>query len=290
MARVLVTGAHGQLGMELGIELLTQGFEVIKADHELLDITNEFEVKSVIADLKPDAIINAAAYTAVDLAETEEEKAYAVNALGSKYLALASKNLDIPLIHVSTDYVFSKVTGASHTEDEETFCEGVYAQTKLDGENLIQENCSKYLIVRTSWVFGRFGRNFVKAIFNKAKTTDTLCVVADELGNPTPARGLAMGLVRMLKDCLQDGFDKYGLYHFSGQPALNRYEFALEIIKIASELKILDHEVKVQAIKKADLNLKAKRPDDSRLNCDKVVKTFNLELPLWRDYIEETIC
>lgn len=289
MARILVTGAQGQLGQELGIELLKAGFEVVKAGRDLLDITKEQEVFEVISNLKLDAVINAAAYTAVDKAESEPNIAYEINALGPKYIAHACAHNNIPLIHISTDYVFSKVTYESHTEDEQTYCEGVYAQTKLDGENFIKDSGCKYLIVRTSWVFGRFGKNFVKAIFNKAKTTNTLTVVDDELGNPTPALGLACGLVKMLERLLTPDFKEFGIYHFSGMPALNRYEFAQEIVKIALENKYLDHEVKITAIKKADLNLSAKRPDDSRLNCDKCERVFNLTMPFWREYILNTL-
>ena len=289
MARILVTGAQGQLGQELGIELLREGFEVVKAGRDLLDITKEQEVFAAISNLKLDAVINAAAYTAVDKAESEQSLAYEINALGPKYIAQACAHNHIPLIHISTDYVFAKSTGKSHTEDEQTYCEGVYAQTKLDGENFIKESGCKYLIVRTSWVFGRFGKNFVKAIFNKAKNSDTLAVVDDELGNPTPALGLAYGIVKMLKQVLMPDFDAFGTYHFSGMPALNRYEFAKEIVRIASEGKYLDHEVKITAIKKADLNLSARRPDDSLLNCSKCENIFNLTMPSWRDYILQTL-
>ena len=147
MARILVTGAQGQLGQELGIELLKAGFEVVKAGRDLLDITKEQEVFEVISNLKLDAVINAAAYTAVDKAESEPNIAYEINALGPKYIAHACAHNNIPLIHISTDYVFSKVTYESHTEDEQTYCEGVYAQTKLDGENFIKDSGCKYLIV-----------------------------------------------------------------------------------------------------------------------------------------------
>lgn len=290
MARVLVTGASGQLGQELGIALLNDGFEVIKASHDLLDITNDNQVSQVIEQLDIDAVINASAYTAVDASEDNKVLAYAVNAQGPENLAKACLKKNILLIHVSTDYVFGKNTGKPHSVDEETFCEGVYAQTKLDGEELIKATKCKFLIVRTSWVFGRFGKNFVKAIFNKAKTDGNLKVVLDELGNPTPAHALAQALSRMLKKALSADFNAYGIYHYAGSPALNRFEFAKRIVEISKELNLINSDVNIEPIKKADLNLKAKRPDDSRLDCQKTKEVFDIDMPDWYLYIGKTVC
>ena len=167
---------------------------------------------------------------------------------------------------------------------KETFCEGVYAQTKLDGEELIKATKCKFLIVRTSWVFGRFGKNFVKAIFNKAKTDGNLKVVLDELPNPTPAHALAQALSRMLKKSLSAHFNAYGIYHYAGSPALNRFEFAKRIVEISKELNLINSDVNIEPIKKADLNLKAKRPDDSRLDCQKTKEVFDIDMPDWSLY------
>ncbi len=289
MTRVLIVGAKGQVGSELCPILLDEGYEIVATCHSSLDVTNENEVSATISNLRLDAVINVSAYTQVDKAESEYEKAYAVNAKGPQYLALACRSADIPLIHVSTDYVFDKVTGKPHTPYEETFANCAYGKTKLEGERLIASSSSKYVIIRTSWVFGRYGKNFVKAIFNKALTTDNLMVVTDELGNPTPARALAYAIAKVCTKCLSPDFKDWGIYHYSGMPYLNRAEFAQEIVKIGQSLGKIQHEVKVNPILKAQLGLAAKRPDDSRLDCESFTSVFGLSMPIWRDYIEETV-
>src|SRR5574344_2921844 len=287
MSQILVTGAKGQVGCELVEKLLVLGHKVIACGHADLDITQENEVEAAFDATSIDLVINSAAYTAVDKAEDEETLAYAVNGLGSKNLAKACQKRDIPLINISTDYVYDNGLTKVHTEDEAPNTRCVYGKTKLFGEKFIEDSGCKFVILRASWIFGRYGKNFVKAMLNLSKTRDTLTVVCDEVGNPTPARALAYDICNIADMIFKGGFDKYGVYNYCGRDAIERNDFAKVILAKAGSLGLIKHRVTVTPITTKEFGAKAKRPNDSRMSTALFEKTFNLKTPMWHEYLEE---
>lgn len=289
MALIFLTGSQGQVGSEVELALLQAGHKVVSAPHRALNIMQEDHVLSAVLDSKADAVINAAAYANVEQAEEESTLAFGTNTLGPRNLALACAQADIPLIHLSTDYVFSDHKHAPHYEDDPTHAECIYGKSKLDGENLILASGCKHLIVRTSWLFGRFGRNFVKIMLTLAKERKELSIVCDQLGNPTPVRPLAAALVKMTEAALRPEFNDYGIYHYAGMEPTSWDEFARAIFAQAMEQKALNHEVKVRSISSNDFKSKAKRPVDSRLDCAKIEQVFGIKPPKWQEFLGEVI-
>lgn len=289
MAKVFLTGAKGQVGCELELALLQAGHEVVSATHLSLDITDNDRVQSAIAAAEPEVVINAAAFTNVEKAESESSVAYSVNALGARNLAQACAQRHILLIHLSSDYVLDEKSSGPHSEDAPTSGCSIYGKTKLEGERFVEAAGCPYLIVRTSWIFGRFGRNFVKVMLSLAQERDKLAVVGDQLGNPTPARPLAEALVKMAEKALEPNFSAYGIYHYCGYEATSWDEFARAIFTQAVAQKVLPHAVEVISISSQDFKSKAKRPYDSRLSCDKLEHVFNLKQPYWPEYLPEVI-
>lgn len=290
MARIFLTGASGQVGRDIEFALLKQGDVVISSTHRTLDITNLDDVMSAISSSNADLVINAAAYTNVEKSEDEPAIAVNVNALGPRNLAKACLSCNIPLIHISTDYVFSGGKRKEHVETDPTKVECEYGRSKLDGErNIIDSGC-KHLIVRTSWLFGCFGRNFVKIMLSMVQERSEVAVVCDQLGNPTPVRPLAECLVKMANRVLSDkDFDNWGIYHFCGYEPTTWDNFARAIFANANRMGLLDHSVNVVSISSEEFKSKAKRPADSRLNCDKIASVFGVKLPYWEDYLGEVI-
>ncbi|MGN0903429.1 MAG: dTDP-4-dehydrorhamnose reductase [Succinivibrio sp.] len=289
MSTILLTGALGQLGREVTDRLLELGFKVIACSHSDLDITNEEEIRSVFEEVDFDLCINTASFSDVDLAEDEKQECYAVNALGPKLLSRASYKKGTPLLHISSDYVYDTDIGRKHLESDavKTNCE--YGRTKLLGEGFIVESSCKYVILRTSWLFGRYGSNFVKAIANLAKTRDEIKVVADEFGNPTPARALADAICELVTRILAGNFSSYGIYNYCCKESILRSDYAREIIKKAFELGLLQNGPRVLDISSKEYGAKASRPKDSRMNTTLFESTFGIRIPSWRDYIEETL-
>ena len=212
-----------------------------------------------------------------------------VNAYGPKYLAKAAKLADIPLIHISTDYVFSSENGRPHREDDTVEAQCVYGKSKLEGEENIIACCSKYLIVRSSWIFGRYGNNFVKTMLRLAGKYDAVSVVSDQKGNPTPARALAEALCIMTHEALKPDFKDYGIYHFAGNPAITWDEFARSVFKYAKLAGFIQKDMVVKSILAKDYPSKAVRPYDSRLDTNKINEVFKIDLPDWHDYLPETV-
>lgn len=289
MAKVFLTGAKGQLGCELELSLLQAGHQVVSTTHTSLDITDADRVLSAIAAAKPQVVINAAAFTNVEKAESESTVAYSVNALGVRNLSKACAQHHVLLIHLSSDYVLSEEKPGPHSEDAPTKGSCVYGKTKLEGERFVQSSGCPYLIVRTSWVFGRFGRNFVKVMLSLAQERERVAVVCDQLGNPTPARPLADALVKMAERALEPDFKDYGIYHYCGYEATSWDEFAREIFAQAQKQNLLPHEVEVLSISSKDFKSKVQRPHDSRLSCTKLKRVFNLDPPYWMQYLSEVL-
>ncbi|WP_240207222.1 dTDP-4-dehydrorhamnose reductase [Vibrio sp. CyArs1] len=268
MAKILITGSNGQLGRCLQDRASSFGFEFVAVDFNDLDITKQSEVVDFINRIQPAAIINAAAYTAVDKAEVEFDAAYNVNALGPKYLALMASKLNVPLFHVSTDYVFDG-TGCEAYKPSDIPCPvGAYGKTKLAGENFVLEAHQKTAIIRTSWVFSEYGNNFVKTMLRLGKEREELGVIADQYGCPTYAGDLAQMLLSMLTIALeQDDWKGYGVHHFSGDEATSWHGFTRAILQLANRMEIINCLPKLNAIKTEDYPLPAPRPNYSVMDC-----------------------
>jgi dTDP-4-dehydrorhamnose reductase len=225
--KVLVTGAKGQLGTDLLLLLSDRGYEVYGYGREELDITNCDQVKRVIFEVHPDVVIHAAAYTKVDLAESETDLAYLINAYGTRNVAVASETVNAKLVYISTDYVFDGTANTPYNEFSATNPQSVYGKSKLAGEQFVRDLHSKFFIVRTSWVYGKHGNNFVKTMLKLAKERNELMVVNDQVGCPT----YTVDLANCILDLIQT--DKYGIYHVSNTGQCSWYEFAKAIFEEA---------------------------------------------------------
>lgn len=280
MKKILVTGANGQLGQCLQkISSQFEEFEFIFTDSETLDITNKEEVNDFFWQNAPDFCINAAAYTAVDLAETDIEKAFLVNADGAENLAEACAENNAQFIHVSTDYVFDGENNLAYTEEDFTNPLGVYGASKLAGDELALEVNPCSVILRTSWVYSEFGKNFVKTMLNLFATKEELSIVADQFGQPTNANDLAEAIMKIIKS------EKItpGIFNFSNLGRISWFDFAEKIAEL-SEAKI-----KLNAIETSQYPTPAKRPKNSVLDLDKISKTYAIQLKPWEESIEDCV-
>ena len=277
--KVLVTGANGQLGYDVIKRLDSEDIEYLGTDRESLDITNEEQVKRVISDYNPDAVIHCAAYTAVDKAEDEKELCYSINVLGTKYVAEACKEINAKMVYISTDYVFDGEGDKPFEVTDKPNPINYYGQTKYEGEVEVQKILDKYFVVRISWVFGRNGNNFVKTMLRLGKERDEISVVADQIGSPTYTADLAKLLVEMVKT------DKYGVYHATNEGYCSWYEFACEIFKQAGI------DVRVNPIKTEEYPTRAKRPKNSRLSKETLLNNGFKRFAPWTNaflsFIEE---
>ena len=232
--KILITGANGLLGHELSS--LLKDHTLILLSHSQLDISNSESVNKQIDSSSPDIIINSAAYTQVDACETNYDLAFQSNAIGPKNLAIKCKQLGIPLIHISTDYVFegNEKKNSPLVENDKLGPKTVYGKTKLEGEKMVQENCQKYFILRTAWLYGE-GKNFVKTMLSLSKKNKELKVVNDQIGSPTYAKDLA----KAIKEIIEKKSDKYGIYHVTNKGEVSWYEFAKKIFEIKNiEIKV----------------------------------------------------
>lgn len=280
MKKILVTGANGQLGQCLQkISSQFEEFEFIFTDSETLDITNKEEVNDFFWQNAPDFCINAAAYTAVDLAETDVEKAFLVNADGTENLAEACAENNAQFIHVSTDYVFDGENNLAYTEEDFTNPLGVYGASKLAGDELALEVNPCSVILRTSWVYSEFGKNFVKTMLNLFATKEELNIVADQFGQPTNANDLAEAIMKIIKS------EKInpGIFNFSNLGRISWFDFAEKIAEL-SEAKI-----KLNAIETSQYPTPAKRPKNSVLDLDKISKTYAIQLKSWEESLEDCV-
>ncbi|MGG3180561.1 dTDP-4-dehydrorhamnose reductase [Priestia megaterium] len=223
--KVLITGANGQLGKEL-VELFTaKGFEVYGFGRDKMDITNQAQVQEVISTLKPNIILHSAAHTQVDLAESEPEQAFSINAYGTRNVAVAAEAVGAKLVYVSTDYVFDGTADEPYNEFSPTSPLGVYGKSKLAGEQFVRDLHSKFFIVRTSWVYGKHGANFVKTMLKLGEERKEISVVADQIGCPTYTLDLANAILELVDT------EKYGVYHISNSGSCSWYEFAKAIFE-----------------------------------------------------------
>lgn len=279
---VLVTGASGQLGQ--AIQFIAKNHSEIKfvfCSSSDLDISNKENCQTVFQKTKPDFCINAAAYTAVDKAESERDKAELINVLGSKNIAEVCNNFDVKLIHISTDFVFDGSNDKPYTETQITNPKGVYGQTKLDGEKAIQQVFSKYYIIRTSWVYSQFGNNFMKTMLRLASERTALSVVNDQIGTPTNAVDLAEALVQIILSANQQPTnDNYGIYNFSNEGECSWYDFAKKIFEINNI------SIDLSAIPTEQFPTPAKRPKYSVLDKSKIKTTFGITIKTWEESLK----
>ncbi|ENM5889565.1 dTDP-4-dehydrorhamnose reductase [Vibrio mimicus] len=278
--KVLITGSKGQVGYCL-VERLAHIADVLALDHQGLDITNQQEVVKTIAEFQPDYIINAAAYTAVDRAELEIKHAYEVNSKGPEFLAKAAQQVDAVMLHISTDYVFDGESNTCYKESDPVRPQGVYGRSKLSGEDAVIESCNKYLILRTAWVFGEHGNNFVKTMLRLAQTRDELRIVDDQFGGPTYAGDIANALITMIEFIEQGNQPEWGIYHFSGMPYASWYDFAIKIFELAEREGILEIQPNITPIPTSAYPTTAKRPANSRLDCSKINNQFDIGPSDW---------
>lgn len=286
--RVLITGAGGQVGYEL-LRLAPAEFEVHGLDSAALDITDLEQVRSAVAEIQPGLIINAAAYTAVDKAESDVERAWAVNQDGVANLATVAEGLEIPVLHISTDYVFAGDAKTPYSETDPTGPTGVYGASKLAGEKALAAACSRYMVLRTSWVFGAHGNNFVKTMLRLGNERDSLSVVADQQGGPTSAASIATALWT-LAEMYRIGQElPWGIYHFSGAPYCSWFEFAEEIFRQAETLGLLQKSPQLSVITTADYPTPARRPAWSVMDCAKISSNLGINAPDWKEDLRQML-
>ncbi|WP_104026779.1 dTDP-4-dehydrorhamnose reductase [Vibrio jasicida] len=281
--RVLVTGCKGQVGHCLAESLSnTENVALLAVDREELDITNLEAVNKAVKAFKPTIIINAAAHTSVDKAEQEVELSYSINRDGPKFLAEAAQDIGATLLHISTDYVFEGNKKGEYLEDDATNPQGVYGASKLAGEIAVAEACDKHVILRTAWVFGGYGNNFVKTMLRLAESRDELSIVGDQVGGPTYAGDIAKVLVEIAKHVSNDKPMEYGVYHYSGLPHVSWYEFANAIFDAAVEQKVLAKKPILTSITTDQYPTPAERPSNSRLSNEKITEGFSVEASDWK--------
>jgi dTDP-4-dehydrorhamnose reductase len=284
--KIFLTGKNGQVGSKLE-EDLKKSHEIISTDRISLDLIGTQHIKNTILLIKPDLIINAAAYTNVDQAEKEKDLAYRVNALAPKALTQVSKALDIPIIHISTDYIFDGTKEGAYEEDDQANPQSVYGVTKWQGEEFVRKY-RKHFILRTSWVFSSKGNNFLKSIFKLAQEQTSLSVVDDLWGSPTSAQTLSMAIQAIIQYLNKNkNAEVYGTYHVASNGATNWYLYACKILDILESFKIKLKLKKdyLYPISSNQYPQDAIRPKNSKLITNKFEKIFMVKFPHWEEQV-----
>ena len=281
--KVLVTGAAGQVGSEL-VRLGTGTFHPIGLGRDDLDITNAAAVAHAIERWQPQAVVNCAAYTAVDRAESDIETAHSVNVEAVAHLAAACARNGAALVHISTDYVFDGKSSAPYREADATAPLGVYGRTKELGERAARAGIPRHIILRVSWVFGTLGTSFVDTMLRLARERPELTVVDDQTGAPAPAKAVAQTL-RTICLATASREDLWGTYHFSAEPTVSWCGFARQIVAEAERLGLIDQAPEVRAIATTEYPTPAMRPLNSRLNATHLARTFGIQPPDWRPHL-----
>ncbi|KUM52471.1 dTDP-4-dehydrorhamnose reductase [Rheinheimera sp. EpRS3] len=280
--KLLLLGANGQLGQALLKQLqLPQQFQYLALNRSQLDITDISAVATVMAEYRPDVVINCAAYTAVDNAEQHAAACIAVNATAVGQLAKLCQQYNSLLLQFSTDYVFNGQSNKAYTEQDIAAPLNVYGRSKLQAEHFIQATCSKYVILRTSWLFSEFGHNFYRTMLKLAQRDQIIQVVNDQFGCPTYAGDLAAITLQLLQRYQQQGSLAYGIYHLAGSPAVSWYQFAKAIFA-AHQLQ-----VNLQVISSASWPTLATRPANSVLDCNKFCAAFAISVPQWQAALQQ---
>lgn len=275
MNNILVTGSTGQLGSDVVKELLKRGYSTLSPNRSEFNLCSEDSIRNYILNSNCEAIVHCAAYTQVDKAEDEKDLCIKINATATKHIVKCAKILDIPMIYISTDYVFDGTKDGKYTENDETNPINIYGESKLAGEKYVQEILDKYYIVRTSWVFNINGKNFIETMLRLSKTNNQLSIVNDQIGSPTYTKDLSRLLVDMLET------SKYGLYHATNEGYCSWYEFADTIFKLANI------NIDIKAINSNEYASRAKRPLNSKLSKDKLIEYGFKPLPHWEDALKD---
>lgn len=281
--KILITGANGQLASALSHHTLAKEFDLILCDKNQLDITDIASVSNAMLTHKPDIVVNTAAYTAVDKAEQDQELAFKVNCKGAENLAVVCHANDIPLIHISTDYIFDGQKGHAYGENDASHPINYYGESKWQGEVAVRANCEKHIILRVSSVFSEFGHNFYKTILRLANERKDLRVVSDQISCPTYAGDIAGAIFQIIKS-----EKKWSTYHFCSALPVSWHGFASAIVNAAKEKTDLMVE-EVEAIPTSAYPTPAKRPAFSVLDCRKIMSDYQIEQPSWEDAIRKLL-
>jgi len=289
--KILVTGANGQVGSEIIQQGKQGGMQMIAAGHAELDITQIDDIKRIVHLEQPDIIINAAAYTAVDKAEEqiEQKQAYAINRDGPANLAQVCAETKIPLLHVSTDYVFDGMKESAYTEADIPNPSGVYGKSKLEGEQVIAATLEQYYIIRVAWVFGAKGNNFVRTMLRLSEDRNELNVVSDQRGTPTWAQDIAHVLLVIAEYYKNNRPIHWGIYHYAGTPSTTWAEFANRIFEVAQRIDILDRLPKINPISTEKYPTPAQRPKNSVLDCSQLTQALNIPASDWKKGLEAVL-
>ena len=294
MQKILLTGVNGQVGHALKTKLTE--YEVIALSREQLDLTKIHDIRRVVREIKPNVIINPAAYTEVDKAESEPELAFAINVTAAQILAEEAARLGAALIHFSTDYVYDGTKKNPYVEHDELNPVSIYGKSKLAGEAAIRAVGLPHLILRTSWVYGAYGKNFLKTILRLAAERDALRIVGDQVGAPTSSESIANAVVQLVDVWKPTQENQTGIYHLTNKGETSWYGFSCEIVNQYNVLMsgkdwpALKVNVKnIAAITTADYPTPAARPANSRLNNAKLKQVFDVELPAWPHALQQVM-
>lgn len=282
MKKILVTGAHGQLGSSIA-ELASDYpmFDLVLTDIEELDICSKEAVSSYIKTHAIDYVLNCAAYTAVDAAEDNTVLAQRINAEAVANIAVAAEAQKATVIHISTDYVFDGKGPVPYKEEYPTSPTSIYGRTKREGEEMLFAYCKRAIVIRTAWLYSPFGSNFVKTMLRLSSEREQLKVVFDQIGSPTYASDLARAVLDMVS-YMESHTPKYGVYHYSNEGVCSWYDFTLKILELAGR-----HEVAVVPVESSEYPVKAVRPAYSVLNKKKIKESFELQIPHWESSLKE---
>jgi dTDP-4-dehydrorhamnose reductase len=286
--RIVITGSHGQLGSELISGASRRALEVIGLDIQEMDITSADQIDAVLSKYNPHAVINAAAYTQVDAAENDRDRAHAVNATAAGLLADWCRRSGSFLVHISTDYVFNGQKGALYVESDITDPLSVYGATKAQGELLVREHLPQHLIVRTSWLYSRHGQNFVKTIIGLSREREVLRIVSDQYGSPTNAADLAGAILTMITHVNKNPGDAWGTYHYCCKGVASWYEFAAEIVRLMPNPPD-GRQISVEPISTEEYPAAARRPVYSGLDCRKFESVFKYRLRKWTEALKPVV-
>jgi dTDP-4-dehydrorhamnose reductase len=286
--KIVFLGSDGQLGKSLKKYFNESEKDYFFFNKKQLDITDHSAVKEKITSIKPNFVINACAYTSVDSAEENFDKANDINNISVGNLANECLKNKCLLVHISTDYVFDGLSKYPYKEDDKKNPTGVYGRTKLEGENKIISSGCKFCIIRTSWVFSENGKNFLKTILNIASRNDSISIVSDQIGAPTFSDDISNAIKILLTHMPQDNYINE-IYHYSGAPFCSWYEFAKNIINIAIEDDFLKRKPEINKILSKDFPTLAKRPINSRLSSEKILESFDIKPSDWKSGIRKVI-
>jgi dTDP-4-dehydrorhamnose reductase len=286
--KILVIGSKGQLGHELLIQGNNLDYKILPADLPDLDITDKAQVKYWLEKFQPSLVVNAAAYTNVDKAETEQNLAFAVNRDGPANLAEACAKFEIPLIHISTDFIFDGKKSSPYIESDPVSPLSIYGKSKQEGENEVRSRLKKHIILRTAWLYGVHGQNFVKTMLRLGREKQVISVVADQFGSPTSAADLAAAILNIISRIKYNPDITWGTYHYCSQGITTWHGFTEEILSLARQyISIKTKDVK--PISTAEYPTKATRPCFSALDCGLIKKNFGINIKPWQDSLKTVI-